>query len=197
MKKILSLIALFCLVTVNVMSQTYFYFVKPPDEDKVYTISKLQNGIIYYNDEVDKINWTQLAKYDNSYNIMDLDEVLIMKYKSSSDNNFICLTGSYMLDGKVTYDYTDGFNKNETTAVCQFCGGQIFLVELEGVTKEGIYVYYIKTPPNYYYEYTLEQIRSTNPVVKFFVKGHVSKQMDFATIFFLMKFSKGDVRPCQ
>jgi len=200
MKKALILVSFLIIIAPVVKSQnntgqTLVYFGKVSD-DKWNLMAKLNSGNIYYNTTTSLTNpeWTVLAKYDNSSNILDLDNVAIMKYK---ENNFLCLSGFSSVSGESRqYSYTNGFELNDKTAFAQFCGGQKFIVTYTS-TKDNNFYYSIKTPPNYFEEYSYEDIKSIKPNIIFWIKNPISTKLDFATIFFLMKFAKQDTNPCE
>ena len=211
-------------VTILVKSQnnSIVAFAKMSEPKKIYVMAKLENGKIYYNGKTEgTAEWSELAKYDNSADILDLDEVAIMKF-SLKDSTLNCLSGKYMETPEykgsdpdeeaiqrshhqmeTTYTYTQGFKlikSDQLCALAQFCGGQKFIIASKAKTNtnnQTTAFYVIKSPPNYFEEYSYEQINDREPNLLFMIQNSKSVKLDFAVIFFLMKFSQQDTNPCE
>jgi len=163
--------------------------------DKVL-IAKLVDGKIYYNTATTNANtnpkWTVLVYYDNTSTILDLNNVPIMSYNG---NNYRIINGFYVVDqGDRQYLYSNGFKlENNVTALAQFCGGQKFVIE----KSQSSNLYYIKSPSSYYYDSNFDDIKNTQSNLSFEIVNSKSLRNDFAIIFFLLKFSKSDINPCE
>lgn len=188
------LLILFVITTNIVIAQTKIFFTKT-GSGKVL-MAKLADGNVYYNNAttntITNPEWTVLAKYDNSLSILDMDNVAIMNYNG---DRFRIINGfSDDGQGNRAYLYSTGFSlTNNQTALAQFCGGQKFVIEKD---QSGIF-YYIKFPSDYYYESSYEDIIKAVPNLTFEIVNSKSVKLDFAMIFFLIKFAKQDTNPCE
>jgi len=188
-------------------------------QDKWNLMAKLDAGNIYYNTSNSSENpeWTALAKYNNTFSILDLDNVAIMKF-NIKDSTLGCLSGKYSATQEykgsdpdeeaiqrkygqmqTTYMYTQGYQlikSGKLYALAQFCGGQKFIIMYNGKKENNSY-YAIKSPPNYFEDYSYDNILDQKPNIVFWVKNSTSTRLDFSIIFFMMKFAKQDINPCE
>lgn len=190
-----SLLLMLLVITTNiVVAQTKVFFTKTGSEKVL--MAKLADGNVYYNtatiNTITNPKWSVLMKYDNSWSIIDMNNVAVMNYNG---DEFRTLNG-FSSDGQGNreYLYSTGFNLiNNQTALSQFCGGQKFVIERDQSGK----FYYIKFPSNYYYESSYGDIIKSVPNLTFEIVSSKSVRLDFAIIFFLIKFAKQDIDPCE
>jgi uncharacterized protein (TIGR02145 family) len=182
----------------NASIATLVYFATKDENNvlgKEVLTAKMENGNIYYNMSKEGApNWKLFMKYDVAGNILDLDEVAVMKY---SGNELKCLSGSYTLGQERTETYTRGFNLIDTIANAQFCGGQKFIIQSAGVSSQKQNLYSVKMPANYFYEYSYNDLLKKNPKIIFSIKNQKSRKLDFAVIFLMLKFVQNDIKPCE
>ncbi len=193
MKKLIFItIILISIGTVNAQKKasTLVYFTKSGSKKEL--MAKLVDGKIYYNTNTNtNPKWTALMNYDNSSSILDLNNVAIMSY---NDNNYQVING-YYTDGQGGQQNlrSNGFKfENDKTALAQFCGGQKFVIQKSQTGN----LYYVKFPSNYYYESSYEDIKNSKANLTFEITAPKSMKLDFAIIFFLIKFAKDDTNPC-
>jgi uncharacterized protein (TIGR02145 family) len=177
---------------------TLVYFATKDENNvlgKEVLTAKMENGNIYYNMSKEGApNWKLFMKYDVAGNILDLDEVAVMKY---SGNELKCLSGSYTLGQERTETYTRGFKLIDTIANAQFCGGQKFIIQSAGMSPQKQNLYSVKMPANYFYEYSYNDILKKTPKIIFSIKNQKSRKLDFAVIFLMLKFVQNDIKPCE
>ena len=84
---------------------------------------------------------------------------------------------------------------NHDAALAQFCTGQKFIIQ--HAIKNNYNYYLLQFSDNVLGNESYDEIVKKDAKIKFAVVGNSNNELNYAVIFFLIKFTQKDTNPCQ